>query len=244
MIIIPAIDIRGGKCVRLFKGDFEKETVYFENPAEAAEKWESEGGEFLHLVDLDGARTGEPKNLAVVKEILSKVKIPAELGGGIRDMAHIEEVLSLGVNRVILGSVAVKNPALVKEACKTYGGDKIVVGIDAKDGVVAVEGWGVSGDIKAVELAKRMKDAGVTTVIYTDISRDGTLKGVNAKETAKLAKESGLKIIASGGVSSLRDIEILKEYEKDGIEGVIVGKSIYTGSLNLNEAVKIAKRGE
>ena len=240
MTIYPAIDIRGGKCVRLFKGDFEQETVFSDFPYEMAKKWESVGGEFLHLVDLDGARAGEPKNLQAVKEILANVNIPAELGGGIREISHIEEVLNMGVTRVILGSVAVKNPALVKEACKIYGGDKIVVGIDAKEGIVAVEGWGVSGNVKATELALRMKDAGVTTAIYTDISRDGTLEGVNVKETANLAKTSGLKIVASGGVSSLDDIKALKEHEKDGIEGVIVGKSIYTGALDLAEAIKVA----
>lgn len=244
MIIFPAIDIMSGKCVRLFKGDFEKETVFSDFPFEMGEKWESLGGKFLHLVDLDGARAGEPQNLAAIKEILSHVHIPAELGGGIREMSHIEKVLEMGITRVILGTVAVKNPALVKEACKTYGGDKVVVGIDAKNGIVAVDGWGVSGDIEAVELSKRMKDAGVTRIIYTDISRDGTMEGVNAKETANLAKKSGLKVVASGGVKSLDDIRILKEYEKDGIEGVIVGKSIYTGSLDLTKAIKIAEGDE
>ena len=243
MKILPAIDIRGGKCVRLFKGDFEKETVFSDFPFEMAKKWESQGGEFLHLVDLDGARAGKPQNLTAVKEILASVKIPAELGGGIRETAHIEEVLNLGVSRVILGSVAVRNPALVRESCTNFGGDKIVVGIDAKNGVVAVDGWGVSGDIEAVELALRMKDAGVTTIIYTDISRDGTLTGVNAKETANIAKKSGLKVIASGGVSSIEDIRLLKQYESDGIEGVIVGKSIYTGALDLSEAIAVAKGG-
>lgn len=243
MKILPAIDIRGGKCVRLFKGDFEKETVFSDFPFEMAKKWESQGGEFLHLVDLDGARAGKPQNLTAVKEILASVKIPAELGGGIRETAHIEEVLNLGVSRVILGSVAVRNPALVRESCKNFGGDKVVVGIDAKNGVVAVDGWGVSGDIEAVELALRMKDAGVATIIYTDISRDGTLTGVNAKETANIAKKSGLKVIASGGVSSIEDIRLLKQYESDGIEGVIVGKSIYTGALDLSEAIAVAKGG-
>ncbi|MBO6179211.1 MAG: 1-(5-phosphoribosyl)-5-[(5-phosphoribosylamino)methylideneamino]imidazole-4-carboxamide isomerase [Selenomonadaceae bacterium] len=243
MKILPAIDIRGGKCVRLFKGDFEKETVFSDFPFEMAQKWESQGGEFLHLVDLDGARAGKPQNLTAVKEILANIKIPTELGGGIRKTAHIEEVLNLGISRVILGSVAVRNPALIRESCKNFGGDKVVVGIDAKNGVVAVDGWGVSGDIEAVELALRMKDAGVTTIIYTDISRDGTLTGVNAKETANIAKKSGLKVIASGGVSSIEDIRLLKQYESDGIEGVIVGKSIYTGALDLSEAIAVAKGG-
>ena len=243
MIILPAIDIRGGKCVRLFKGNFEQETVFSDFPFEMAKKWESQGGEFLHLVDLDGARAGKPQNLAAVKEILANVEIPAELGGGIRETAHIEEALNLGVSRVILGSVAVKNPELVKESCKNFGGDKVVVGIDAKNGVVAVDGWGVSGDIEAVELALRMRDVGVTTIIYTDIGRDGTLTGVNAEETANIAKKSGLKVIASGGVSSIEDIRLLKQYASDGIEGVIVGKSIYTGALDLSEAIAVAKGG-
>lgn len=243
MVIFPAIDIRGGKCVRLFKGDFAQETVFSDKPEEMAAKWESQGGKFLHLVDLDGALAGRSVNLAVVKRIVDTVKIPVELGGGIRTMENIDEVLSLGVQRVILGSVAVKNPALVKEACQKYG-DRVVVGIDAKDGIVAVDGWGVSGDVEVTVLAKEMAKAGVKTIIYTDISRDGTLSGVNVEATARLARESGVKIVASGGVKSLDDIEALLPYEKDGIEGVIVGKSIYTGSLDLQEAIALVESAE
>lgn len=240
MIIFPAIDIRGGKCVRLFKGDFDKETVFSDHPWEMAEKWQSQGAEFLHLVDLDGALAGGPQNLSVVRDILSAINIPAELGGGIRTMENIEEVLSLGIRRVILGSAAVRDPELVKSACEEYGGDRIVVGIDAKDGIVAVDGWGVSGGVKAEELAKRMASVGVETIIYTDISRDGTLSGVNVEATAALARASGLRIIASGGVKSVEDIHRLKAHEGDGIEGVILGKSIYTGSLDLREAIEAA----
>ena len=243
MVIFPAIDIRGGKCVRLFKGDFAQETVFSDKPEEMAAKWEAQGGKFLHLVDLDGALAGKSVNLAVVKRIVDTVKIPVELGGGIRTMENIDEVLSLGVQRVILGSVAVKNPALVKEACQKYG-DRVVVGIDAKDGIVAVDGWGVSGDVEVTVLAKEMAKAGVKTIIYTDISRDGTLSGVNVEATARLARESGVKIVASGGVKSLDDIEALLPYEKDGIEGVIVGKSIYTGSLDLQEAIALVESAE
>ena len=243
MVIFPAIDIRGGKCVRLFKGDFAQETVFSDRPEEMAAKWESQGGKFLHLVDLDGALAGKSVNLAVVKRIVDTVKIPVELGGGIRTMENIDEVLALGVQRVILGSVAVKNPALVKEACQKYG-DRVVVGIDAKDGIVAVDGWGVSGDVEVTVLAKEMAKAGVKTIIYTDISRDGTLSGVNVEATARLARESGVKIVASGGVKSLDDIEALLPYEKDGIEGVIVGKSIYTGSLDLQEAIALVESAE
>lgn len=239
MTIFPAIDLRGGKCVRLFKGDFNQETVFSNQPAEMASKWQAQGAQFLHLVDLDGARAGHSENLATVREILAAVTIPVELGGGIRTLENIDEVLALGVRRVILGSVAVRDPELVAAACAKYG-DRIVVGIDAKDGIVAVDGWGVSGDVDVITLAKRMKQAGVRTIIYTDISRDGTLAGVNVEATAKLARESGVHVVASGGVRDVRDIEALKPYEKDGIEGVIVGKSIYTGSLSLPEALAIA----
>ncbi|WP_019542115.1 1-(5-phosphoribosyl)-5-[(5-phosphoribosylamino)methylideneamino]imidazole-4-carboxamide isomerase [Selenomonas bovis] len=239
MTIFPAIDLRGGKCVRLFKGDFDQETVFSDQPAEVAQQWQAQGAQFLHLVDLDGARAGHSENLATVREILAAVTIPVELGGGIRTLENIDEVLALGVRRVILGSVAVRDPELVAAACAKYG-NRIVVGIDAKDGIVAVDGWGVSGDVDVITLAKRMKQAGVRTIIYTDISRDGTLAGVNVEATAKLARESGVHVVASGGVRDVRDIEALKPYEKDGIEGVIVGKSIYTGSLSLPEALAIA----
>lgn len=239
MKIFPAIDIRGGKAVRLYKGDFAQETVFGE-PEEMARKWEAAGGEFLHLVDLDGARAGKSVNLAVVKRIIAAVNIPVELGGGIRTMENIDEVLAAGVQRVILGSVAAKNPALVKEACAKYG-DRVVVGIDAKDGIVAVDGWEASGNVEAVVLAKEMAKAGVKTIIYTDISRDGTLEGVNVEATAELARESGIKVVASGGVKSLDHIKALLPYEKDGIEGVIVGKSIYMGTLDLTEAIQVAK---
>ena len=238
MIIFPAIDIRGGKCVRLYKGDFAQETVFGE-PAEMAKKWQAQGAQYLHLVDLDGARAGRSENLATIKAILEVVAIPVELGGGIRTMATIEQVIKLGVQRVILGSVAVRDPELVAAACQKYG-ERIVVGIDAKDGIVAVDGWGVSGDVDVITLAKKMKSAGVRTIIYTDISRDGTLSGVNVEATAKLARESGVRVVASGGVKSAADIRALKPYEQDGIEGVIVGKSIYMGTLNLPEALAIA----
>lgn len=239
MRIYPAIDIRGGKCVRLLKGDFEKETTFSDAPEEMAKKWEAMGAEYLHLVDLDGALAGMSKNLDTVKKILTAVDIPCELGGGIRSMENIKEVLDTGVERVILGSVAVKNPALMKEACAKYG-ERIVVGIDAKDGMVAVDGWGVSSDVKVTELAKKMKAVGVKTIIYTDISRDGTLEGVNVEATARLAKESGVKIVASGGVRSEADIRALLPHEREGIEGVIVGKSIYMGTLDLAAALAIS----
>ena len=239
MKLFPAIDIRGGKCVRLLKGDFDQETVFSDSPAEMAAQWESQGAEFLHLVDLDGARAGKPQNLATVKAILEKVKIPVELGGGIRTLEHIEEVLDLGVRRVILGSVAVHDPALVKAACEKYG-DRVVVGIDAKDGMVAVEGWAETSNLEAPVRGKMMADAGVKTIIYTDISRDGTLAGVNVEATVEMARRSGLEVVASGGVKSIEDIRALKAYEKEGIAGAILGKSLYMHTLDLKEALAVA----
>lgn len=242
MILFPAIDIRGGKCVRLFKGDFNQETVYSDEPEKMAKKWQEEGAEYLHLVDLDGALAGRSENLTAIEHILKSVHIPVELGGGIRTMEQIDTLLSRGITRVILGSVAVRNPMLVKEACAKYA-ERIVVGIDAKKGIVAVEGWGKSGDIEAQELAQRMAAVGVRTIIYTDISRDGTLSGVNVEATVALANASSARVVASGGVKSIADIEALLPYEKNGIEGVIVGKAIYTGSLDLKQALALTKRG-
>lgn len=240
MIIFPAIDLRDGKCVRLLRGDFAKETVYSSNPEDVALRWVREGAEYLHVVDLDGALAGKPQNTEVIKKILSSVQIPIEVGGGIRTLETIENTLELGVKRVILGSVAVQNRSLVKEACQRYR-DRIVVGIDAKDGITVIDGWGVSGGIPAVELAKELASFGLKTIIYTDISRDGTLSGVNIEATSKLAIESGVDIIASGGVKSLEDIHALKKCEVDGIVGVIAGKSIYEGTLSLSEAIAAAR---
>ena len=240
MIIFPAIDLRDGKCVRLLRGDFAKETVYSSNPEDVALRWVREGAEYLHVVDLDGALAGKPQNTEVIKKILSSVQIPIEVGGGIRTLETIENTLELGVKRVILGSVAVQNRSLVKEACLRYR-DRIVVGIDAKDGITVIDGWGVSGGIPAVELAKELASFGLKTIIYTDISRDGTLSGVNIEATSKLAIESGVDIIASGGVKSLEDIHALKKREVDGIVGVIAGKSIYEGTLSLSEAIAAAR---
>ena len=240
MLILPAIDLRGGNCVRLVKGDFKQETIYSEHPEEIALRWEEGGAEFLHVVDLDGALAGEPQNMDAIKRILQAVKIPVEVGGGIRSMESIDRLLSIGVSRVILGSVAVHKEELVQEACSAYG-NRIVVGIDAKKGIVATDGWEKSGDISAVELAKKLGTFGLKTIIYTDISRDGTLSGVNVTETAHLARASGIKVIASGGVKSISDIEELKKRECDGIIGVIVGKSIYEGTLTLTEAIAASR---
>lgn len=237
MIIFPAIDLRGGKCVRLIQGDFDKETVYSDDPQATALKWQSMGAKFLHVVDLDGARAGSPQNLDAIKKILDAVNIPIEVGGGIRTLEDAARLLSLGVRRVILGSVAVENPALVAEAVQRFG-DKVVVGIDARNGFVAVHGWEKSSSVKVGDLAKQIVAAGLKTIIYTDISKDGMLSGVNAAAFTELAKESGAQIVASGGVRSIEDIRALKAA---GVSGVIVGKAIYTGSLDLKSAIKLAE---
>lgn len=240
MIIYPAIDIRGGRCVRLTEGRFDAETVFADDPAEMALQWAGMGAEFLHVVDLDGALAGEGKNVPVIERILKSVNIPVQLGGGIRNLATIEKLLELGVSRLILGSAAVKNPELVKEACKKYPGH-IAVGIDAKKGEVAIEGWGQGSGVAATELAKKMASFGVETIIYTDISRDGMLSGVNVESTAALARACGVPIIASGGVASIEDIRRVKAVESDGIQGCIIGKAIYTGAVDLKEALALAK---
>ena len=242
MIIYPAIDIRGGRCVRLTEGRFDAETVFADDPAEMALKWAGMGAEFLHLVDLDGALAGEGKNVPVIERILQSVNIPVQLGGGIRNLETIEKLLALGVTRLILGSAAVKNPQLVEEACKKYPGH-IAVGIDAKNGEVAIEGWGKGSGVAATELAKQMAAYGVETIIYTDISRDGMLSGVNVEATAALARACGVPIIASGGVASLEDIRRVKAVEADGVQGCIIGKAIYTGAVDLKEALALAKEG-
>ncbi|WP_425058072.1 1-(5-phosphoribosyl)-5-[(5-phosphoribosylamino)methylideneamino] imidazole-4-carboxamide isomerase [Sporomusa carbonis] len=243
MIIFPAIDIRGGRCVRLTEGRFDKETVFADNPADMALKWATAGAQYLHVVDLDGALAGKPVNLEVVRTIVRTVTVPVQLGGGIRTLDSIAQVLDSGVSRVILGSVAVRNPELVRDACRRFG-DRIVVGIDARDGQAAVDGWEVAGGVGAEELARKMAAAGVARIIYTDISRDGTLQGVNVAATAALAKAAGIPVIASGGVKSLEDITALRTANKEGgIEGVIVGKAIYTGAVDLAAAIRLAGEG-
>jgi len=240
MIIFPAIDIRGGRCVRLVEGKFDQETVFAEDPSVMAAQWSNYKAEYLHVVDLDGALAGVSKNLPAISAILARASMPVQVGGGIRTIASIEKLLHLGAARCILGSVAVKNPQLVKEACAKFPG-QVVVGIDAKHGIASVEGWGVSGNIAAVELAKRMAAVGVEHIIFTDIARDGKLAGVNVEATAYLAQEAGIKVIASGGVASLADIKALKQYETAGIEGCIIGKALYTGAVDLAQALAVAK---
>lgn len=240
MEIIPAIDLKGGKCVRLEQGKMDKDTVFSDDPVAVAKKWEAKGAARLHLVDLDGAFKGEPANMAVIEAIVDAVNIPVQLGGGIRDMKTIDDYVAIGVDRLILGTIAQKTPQFVSKACDIYHG-RIVVGIDAKDGKVAIKGWAEVTSKKALELAADYEDYGVAAIIYTDISKDGMMQGPNIEATREIAASVDIPVIASGGVSSLKDIENLLPLEKDGVEGVITGKAIYTGALDLEEAIALTK---
>lgn len=240
MIVIPAIDIKGGKCVRLLQGRMEDATVYGDDPAEMALRWQREGAKILHIVDLDGAFEGRGVNDDAVREIVRRVDMRTELGGGIRDMARIDALLAMGVGRVILGTVAVENPGLVRAAIEKHGPEKIIAGIDAKSGIAATRGWAADGGRPAVELGREMRALGVERIVYTDIARDGMLTGPNIPETERMARETGLRVIASGGVSSLADLLALKQIEGSGVDSVITGKAIYEGKLDLREAIATA----
>ena len=241
MIVIPAIDLKEGRCVRLEQGLMERDTVFNDNPAAQALEWQRQGAELLHIVDLDGAFAGEPKNRAAIAAIVGALSIPTQLGGGIRDLATVEAYLSLGVGRVILGTAAQRNPELVKEACLKFPG-QIVVGIDAKNGMVAVQGWAEVTGITAVDLAKKFEGYGVAAIIYTDIARDGMLQGPNLEATKALAEAISIPVIASGGVSTLADITNLMAIEDSGVTGVITGKAVYTGAIKLAEAIALTKK--
>jgi phosphoribosylformimino-5-aminoimidazole carboxamide ribotide isomerase len=243
MLIIPAIDLKEGKCVRLEQGLMDKATVYSDDPATTAKHWESQGAELLHVVDLNGAFAGVPKNLDAIKAIRAAIKIPIEVGGGIRDTETIKTLVSLGIDRIILGTTAIENPAFVQEACNAFP-EKIIVGIDAKDGMVAIKGWAEVTNVKATNLAKKMQDHGVIAIIYTDIKRDGMLSGPNIEATQALARELHIPVIASGGVHTMKDIEKLLAIRHAGVSGVITGKAIYSGSLNLKEAITFVKMND
>lgn len=237
MVLVPAIDMLDGQCIRLYKGDYNKVTVYGD-PVEIGKKWQEMGAQMIHLVDLDGAEAGNPKNLKVIKKLVETLDIPLELGGGIRTMDTIKMYLDLGVQRVILGTAAVENMALVACAAAVYG-ERIVVGIDAQDGIVKTKGWLNDTKIDALTLAYDMKELGIERIIYTDINRDGTLTGPNLAETETLAKESGLKITASGGMSSMKDIKAVMKLEPYGVDEVILGKALYENKIDLVEALKL-----
>lgn len=237
MIIYPAIDVKDGKCVRLVQGRFDDVTVYSSHPWEMAKKFEQMGAEYLHVVDLDGARMGEPQNINIISDMAVKLGIPVQLGGGIRSIEMIEIILCKGIHRVILGTSAVKDPELVKKAIRAFG-NNLAVAIDAKDGMVAIEGWAKTSEFTAIGFAKKMEEYGAKTIIYTDISRDGMLNGPNLKAMEDMTKAVGIDVIASGGIRNLQDIKNLKEL---GVSGAIVGKAIYTGDIDLKEAIAVAK---
>lgn len=237
MILFPAIDLKNGHCVRLEQGDFNKTQVFSHNPVEMALKWESQGGAYLHLVDLDGAKEGSPANLHVIKDILSTLTIPVQIGGGIRSMKYGETLLELGVSRIILGTAALHDKAFAEEAIKEFG-ERVAVSIDAKDGMVATHGWVEVSEIKSVEFAKELESFGLETLIYTDIAKDGMMEGPNFDQLEEMQKAVRMNIIASGGVSFDTDLLALKELN---LYGAIIGKALYTGAINLENAIKIVK---
>lgn len=240
MLVIPAIDLKAGQCVRLYQGAMDHATVYSAEPVAVARRWQEEGAERLHIVDLDGAVSGKGMNTAIITQICHTLSIPVQVGGGIRTLAAAEYLLTLGVSRVIFGTVAYRHPELVVEACRRFPG-RITVGIDARGGKVAIHGWTEATTLDASELAKRCQEMGVNEIIYTDIARDGTQQGVNIAATRALARAVSLPIIASGGVASIADVEQLARCESEGIAGVIVGRALYTGAVKLREAIAVAR---
>ena len=238
MNLYPAIDLKDGQCVRLLRGEMDKATVFANSPATQAKAFEDAGFQWLHIVDLNGAFAGHPVNAEAVRSILDATNLPAQLGGGIRDMSQVEAWLNAGINRVILGTVALRNPEFVKQACKAFP-NQIAVGIDAKGGMVAVEGWAETSDMKAVDLALKFEDAGVSVIIYTDIARDGAMQGANIAETVALANAISTPVILSGGVSSLADLEALKASGCKGIDGAIIGRALYDGAIQPAEALRL-----
>lgn len=243
MILYPAIDLKGGQCVRLVQGDMERATVYNSDPVAQARAWETAGFPWIHIVDLDGAVGGAPANAHAVRNILATVRIPVQLGGGIRTLAQIRHWLEAGVSRVILGTAAVRTPDVVREACAAFPG-RIVLGLDTRDGFVAVDGWTEVSGLPAAELAREMEQAGVAAIIHTDIARDGTGEGLNLDQTRKLARAVGIPLIASGGVGSLEDLRAVRAAEPDGVEGVILGRALYDGRVTPAQALEIATRAD
>ncbi len=241
MIIYPAIDLQNGQCVRLVQGRKEDRTVYSAAPGEVAASFQEQGAEWLHVVDLDGAFAGKPGNTDAIKDIASSIDIPFQVGGGLRQKSDVERLLNLGARRVIIGTKAVTSPDFVSDLIETFGADHIVLGLDARDGMVAIAGWVEKTSVKALELGKTMRQLGLKCAVYTDVSRDGLLKGPNLLSIEEMARESGLSIIASGGVTSLENIAALKELEPLGVSGAIIGKALYEGRLNLSEAIKQGK---
>jgi len=240
LIVIPAVDLKDGRCVRLSQGRMDQESIYSEHPVEMARHWESKGAERLHVVDLNGAVMGNPFHRSLIKEIVQSVQIPIEVGGGIRDFTTIEDYLSSGVKWVILGTAAFQNRSLIKEACHHFP-ERVILGIDAKEGKVAIQGWKEVVSLEAIDLAKQFEGMSLSAIIFTDIERDGMGTGLNFQSTKNLARSTSIPVIASGGVSRIEDIEHLLELEQNGIIGVIIGRALYIGSLDLEEAIRVSK---
>jgi phosphoribosylformimino-5-aminoimidazole carboxamide ribotide isomerase len=240
MLIIPAVDIKNGKCVRLYQGRMNTETVFSDDPSAMAQKWVDEGAEIVHVVDLDGAVEKSPRNLDSIKKIIRRINARVQVGGGIRNETTVRMFFELGAERVVVGTEAIRNPKFVKDACKAFPG-RIVVGIDARDGMVAIEGWTKTTQIKALDLAKQFEDCGVAAINFTDIHRDGMKTGPNINETRRLAEAISIPVVASGGVSTIKDIQNLKALEAVGVVGIITGRALYSGSLNLKEAIEVAR---
>lgn len=236
-VIYPAIDIRGGKCVRLVQGDYERETVYGDNPVEVAKSWEAQGGDYIHLVDLDGAKAGYPVNHELIGEIARAVGVPVQIGGGLRTLEDVEKLLNLGVSRVIIGTAAIEDRDFTKKVLDRYG-DQVAIGIDARDGFVATRGWLETSEVKAEVLAKELASNGAKTFIFTDISRDGMMQGPNVEAIVALAQATGRSVIASGGVTVQEDLVKLASHARDGVGGAIVGKALYTGRIDLAAALE------
>jgi len=232
MNIYPAVDIKGGKCVRLIQGDFSQETVYLENPIEAAKMWQNQGAKWIHVVDLDGAKTGTPGNLDIIKNIRKAVSAKIQVGGGIRNISTVENYLNFGIDRVIFGSSAITDVTLIKDTINRFGANKVAVGVDVKQNQVAIEGWTKSSGITVEFMLRQLKDIGVKTIIYTDILRDGMMKGPNFSGIEKVLSFGDFSVIASGGISCLQDLKQLALYEQKGLEGAIIGKALYSGSLD------------
>lgn len=237
MLIIPAIDLKDGRCVRLYQGDMNKETVFYESPLDAARHWVEQGATLLHVVDLNGAVEGHPVHKTEVAAICTALDVSVELGGGLRTIKAIEEALATGIHRVVVGTAAYENRELLRSVCEKWPG-KVIVGIDAREGRVALRGWKQDTSMDGVELAKRCEEDGASRIIYTDISRDGTQSGVGIEETRRLARAVKIPVIASGGVAALEDLHRLKEIEGEGVEGVIVGRALYAGAFTLREAME------
>ncbi|MXZ90820.1 MAG: 1-(5-phosphoribosyl)-5-[(5-phosphoribosylamino)methylideneamino]imidazole-4-carboxamide isomerase [Chloroflexi bacterium] len=239
MEIIPAIDLRGGNCVRLYQGDYARETVFSDDPLAVAERWQAEGGQRLHIVDLDGAHSGNPANLAAITAITRRLTIPVQVGGGVRSVDTAAGLFDAGAARVVVGTAAVSNPELVEELCRRFGSERVVVALDARDGLVAIRGWTETSAITATDLARRMADLGVVRLLYTDISRDGTLEEPNYAATAALVQDSGLAVMSAGGVGAAEHVANLVP---TGAEAAIIGRALYTGDITIADSLAVAQQ--